>query len=90
MHECAELVGLPSIAVGAAFDFHAGNLSQAPGFMQKRGLEWLYRLVQEPKRLWRRYLLLNPAYLTMVGLQFLRLHKFADQGVPPSQTENFA
>lgn len=90
VHECAELVGLPSIAVGAAFDFHAGNLSQAPGFMQKHGLEWLYRLVQEPTRLWRRYLLLNPAYLAMVGAQFLRLHKFADQGVPPSQTENFA
>lgn len=51
------------IAVGAAFDFHAGNISQAPRFMQDLGLEWLYRLFLEPKRLWRRYLLTNTYFI---------------------------
>lgn len=49
--------------VGAAFDFHAGLVPQAPPWMQRNGLEWLYRLTKEPKRLWRRYLVNNPAYL---------------------------
>lgn len=49
--------------VGAAFDFHAGLVPQAPPWMQRNGLEWFYRLTKEPKRLWRRYLVNNPAYL---------------------------
>jgi N-acetylglucosaminyldiphosphoundecaprenol N-acetyl-beta-D-mannosaminyltransferase len=57
------------IAVGAAFDFHAGTLPQAPGFMQNYGLEWLYRLVHEPSRLWRRYLILNPLFVFNFGRQ---------------------
>jgi N-acetylglucosaminyldiphosphoundecaprenol N-acetyl-beta-D-mannosaminyltransferase len=51
------------VAVGAAFDFHAGTLLQAPDWMQRAGLEWLFRLSREPRRLWRRYLLLNPLFL---------------------------
>ncbi|MDF9799662.1 N-acetylglucosaminyldiphosphoundecaprenol N-acetyl-beta-D-mannosaminyltransferase [Catalinimonas alkaloidigena] len=51
------------MAVGAAFDFHAGNVSQAPSWMQNLGLEWLYRLVKEPKRLWRRYLYTNSYFI---------------------------
>jgi N-acetylglucosaminyldiphosphoundecaprenol N-acetyl-beta-D-mannosaminyltransferase len=62
-------LSLPVLAVGAAFDFLAGKARQAPAWMQRRGLEWLYRLIQEPARLWRRYLLLNPAYLALVALQ---------------------
>jgi N-acetylglucosaminyldiphosphoundecaprenol N-acetyl-beta-D-mannosaminyltransferase len=54
-----DLVGMPLLAVGAAFDFHAGTLSQAPSWMQQRGLEWLYRLIREPRRLWRRYVFTN-------------------------------
>ena len=50
------------VGVGAAFDYHAGNLRRAPAWMQRAGLEWLWRLGLEPRRLWRRYLLLNPAY----------------------------
>ena len=50
------------IGVGAAFDFHAGLLSQAPAWMQARGLEWLYRLTKEPRRLWKRYARNNPAF----------------------------
>ncbi len=59
-------LSMPILAVGAAFDFHAGTLPQAPSWMQERGLEWLFRLYQEPRRLWRRYLYLNPAYLWAV------------------------
>ena len=52
-----------SIGVGAAFDFIAGSKRQAPGFLQRTGLEWLFRLLTEPRRLWRRYLYNNPRFL---------------------------
>lgn len=61
----------PIICIGAAFDFHSGNLPQAPTWMQNAGLEWCFRLIQEPKRLWKRYLLLNLLYLTLLLLQSL-------------------
>ena len=51
------------LGVGAAFDFHAGRVSQAPRWMQRSGLEWLYRLGCEPRRLWRRYLRNNPLFV---------------------------
>lgn len=54
------------LAVGAAFDFHAGKLKQAPSWMQKRGLEWLFRLIQEPKRLWKRYLFTNSTFIFLI------------------------
>ena len=60
-YENTKDLGLPVLAVGAAFDFHAGLLSQAPKWMQDRGLEWFYRLTREPRRLWRRYAYLNPS-----------------------------
>ena len=69
-YEMRDALGLPLLAVGAAFDFHAGVLPQAPAWMQRHGLEWLFRLVQEPHRLWRRYLLLNPAYCLGVARQW--------------------
>ena len=53
--------------VGAAFDFHAGRVSQAPSWMQNAGLEWLYRLIKEPRRLWKRYLSNNPRFLMAVA-----------------------
>ena len=49
--------------IGAAFAFHAGRVSQAPAWMQKRGLEWLYRFAAEPRRLWRRYVVYNTLFL---------------------------
>jgi N-acetylglucosaminyldiphosphoundecaprenol N-acetyl-beta-D-mannosaminyltransferase len=52
--------------VGAAFDIHAGLLPQAPLWMQRSGLEWFYRLYREPRRLWRRYLRNNPAFLAAI------------------------
>ena len=57
------------IGVGAAFDFHAGLIPQAPAWMQRAGLEWMFRLVQEPRRLWRRYLRYNPRFVGAFALQ---------------------
>jgi N-acetylglucosaminyldiphosphoundecaprenol N-acetyl-beta-D-mannosaminyltransferase len=54
------------LGVGAAFDFHAGNLAQAPSWMQERGLEWLFRLIKEPRRLARRYLVGNPKFIAAI------------------------
>src|SRR3954462_5612537 len=59
-------------AVGAAFDFHAGRISQAPTWMQDRGLEWTYRIAQEPRRLLPRYLYYNPAFLTAFSRQLVQ------------------
>ncbi len=59
-------------AVGAAFDFHAGRISQAPSWMQQRGLEWIYRIAQEPRRLLPRYLYYNPRFLAAFARQMAR------------------
>jgi N-acetylglucosaminyldiphosphoundecaprenol N-acetyl-beta-D-mannosaminyltransferase len=59
------------LCVGAAFDFHAGNKRMAPGWMQRRGLEWLFRLTQEPGRLWRRYLITNAAFCLLFARRFV-------------------
>jgi N-acetylglucosaminyldiphosphoundecaprenol N-acetyl-beta-D-mannosaminyltransferase len=58
--------------VGAAFDFIAGRISQAPPWMQERGLEWSYRIAQEPRRLLPRYLYYNPAFMSALARQFAR------------------
>jgi N-acetylglucosaminyldiphosphoundecaprenol N-acetyl-beta-D-mannosaminyltransferase len=60
------------IGVGAAFDFHAGLVRQAPPWMQRSGLEWAFRLLQEPRRLWRRYLRYNPRFVTGFARQYAR------------------
>ncbi len=65
------------VGVGAAFDFHAGLKMQAPAWMQRSGLEWLFRLGAEPRRLWRRYLINNPWFLWLIMLQALRRESFA-------------
>jgi N-acetylglucosaminyldiphosphoundecaprenol N-acetyl-beta-D-mannosaminyltransferase len=62
------------IGVGAAFDFHAGLVPQAPPWLQRAGLEWAYRLAHEPRRLWRRYLRYNPRFLGAFARQ-LREHR---------------
>ena len=79
--EFREALSMPLLAVGAAFAFHAGMLSQAPGFMQRWGLEWLYRLGKEPTRLWKRYLFLNPLYLLFIALQWTGLRTFDPENV---------
>lgn len=60
------------VGVGAAFDFHAGLVPQAPSWMQSAGLEWLYRLGQEPRRLWKRYLTNNPRFVLGFARQYVR------------------
>jgi len=65
------------IGVGAAFDFLAGTKRQAPVWMQKAGLEWSFRLLSEPRRLWRRYLLYNPQFTLLVLLQTLGIKPYS-------------
>ncbi|HYN94899.1 MAG TPA: WecB/TagA/CpsF family glycosyltransferase [Pilimelia sp.] len=78
------LLDMPLLAVGAAFDYHAGQLRRPPEWMQRYGLEWLWRLGLEPRRLWRRYVLLNPAYLARLAAQRAGLWRPAP---PPAATE---
>jgi N-acetylglucosaminyldiphosphoundecaprenol N-acetyl-beta-D-mannosaminyltransferase len=59
------------VGVGAAFDFHAGLVPQAPGWIQESGLEWAYRLAQEPRRLWKRYLRYNPMFVAAFAQQLI-------------------
>ena len=59
------------IGVGAAFDFHAGIVGRAPIWMQDWGLEWLHRLLSEPRRLWRRYLVTNSLFVLKVMSELL-------------------
>jgi N-acetylglucosaminyldiphosphoundecaprenol N-acetyl-beta-D-mannosaminyltransferase len=63
------------VAVGAAFDFHAGMVRQAPRWMMRVGLEWFFRLLMEPRRLWRRYLLGNPRFVALVLRQWWKGRK---------------
>jgi exopolysaccharide biosynthesis WecB/TagA/CpsF family protein len=74
---------MPSLAVGAAFDYIAGNINRAPAWLQRSGLEWTYRLVQEPRRLAGRYVGTNSAFIAGVARQAWRdkLRK-AEQGAP--------
>ena len=81
-YEFRDRLKMPVVAVGAAFPFLAGTLRQAPQWMQDRGLEWLFRLCTEPRRLWRRYLLLSPAYLFLVACQLLGF-RFNTEGKQP-------
>jgi N-acetylglucosaminyldiphosphoundecaprenol N-acetyl-beta-D-mannosaminyltransferase len=71
------------IGVGAAFDFHAGLQPQAPGWMQRAGLEWAFRLRTEPRRLWRRYLRVVPGYMALLALQRSGLRRFPLDGEAP-------
>jgi N-acetylglucosaminyldiphosphoundecaprenol N-acetyl-beta-D-mannosaminyltransferase len=77
-------LSLPVISVGAAFPYYAGILAQAPLWMQRHGLEWVFRFSAEPRRLWRRYLLLNPLYLVLVSLQAMGF-EFGSRGSKPER-----
>jgi N-acetylglucosaminyldiphosphoundecaprenol N-acetyl-beta-D-mannosaminyltransferase len=72
MHRHRDRLPAVMLGVGAAFDFHAGTLRQAPRWMQRGGLEWLFRLAMEPRRLWRRYAKHNPRFLGLLAAQLLR------------------
>jgi N-acetylglucosaminyldiphosphoundecaprenol N-acetyl-beta-D-mannosaminyltransferase len=73
MHAHRGRVRAVMLGVGAAFDFLAGTKPQAPRWMQRSGLEWLFRLVTEPRRLWRRYLRQNPRFAVLAIAQILRV-----------------
>jgi N-acetylglucosaminyldiphosphoundecaprenol N-acetyl-beta-D-mannosaminyltransferase len=77
-----ELLRCTMVGVGAAFDFIAGKKSQAPSWMQRAGLEWLFRLLAEPRRLWRRYLIGNPRFLYHFALERWRTRRGAS---PPRE-----
>ena len=80
-------VDVPLIAVGAAFDYLAGTLKEPPERLRRLGLEWFWRLCLEPRRLWRRYVFLNPAYLVLLAGQALHLWHPEIAGTPPSLDE---
>ncbi|HEX6499751.1 MAG TPA: WecB/TagA/CpsF family glycosyltransferase [Micromonosporaceae bacterium] len=84
VHAAAPLLDMPVMAVGAAFDYHAGRLRPAPRWMQRHGLAWVYRLVREPRRLWRRYLVFNTEYLARLTAQKLGLWR--PEPTPPTHT----
>ena len=86
-YEFKNQLNMPVLAVGAAFNFHAGQLAQAPPNLQKYGLEWAFRLYKEPKRLWQRYLILNPYYVYLLFLQSTGLKKFDPESTIIPQQE---
>jgi exopolysaccharide biosynthesis WecB/TagA/CpsF family protein len=81
---------IPLMAVGAAFDYHAGQLRKPPAWMQRSALEWLWRLGLEPRRLWRRYLILNPAYLGRLSAQKLGIWRATPAPASHGRPESFA
>lgn len=84
-YEMRDKVSMPLVAVGAAFAFHAGMLQQAPPWMQRAGLEWLFRVSREPGRLWKRYATTNPAFATLALLQKFGLYSArTDNGIEPT------
>ena len=64
------------VGVGAAFDLHTGRIADAPRWVKASGLQWLHRLIQEPRRLWRRYLVNNPRFVGAILLQLLRIRRY--------------
>jgi N-acetylglucosaminyldiphosphoundecaprenol N-acetyl-beta-D-mannosaminyltransferase len=77
MHSHRHLSVPVMIGVGAAFDFHTGRAVQAPVWMRENGLEWLFRLLSEPRRLWRRYIILGGKFGWNVALQLLGWRHFS-------------
>ena len=72
MSKHRDLVNATLVGVGAAFDYHAGTISRAPSWMREIGMEWMHRLASEPRRLWRRYLFSNCAFLALACIDLLR------------------
>ncbi len=70
------------IGIGAGFDFLSGRVRQAPRWMMRAGLEWLFRLTQEPRRLWHRYLVLNPLFILRTAAQLLGLRRYDIPATP--------
>jgi N-acetylglucosaminyldiphosphoundecaprenol N-acetyl-beta-D-mannosaminyltransferase len=73
------------LGVGAAFDFHTGRVRQAPHWMQVAGLEWVFRLLMDPRRLWRRYAKNNPRFVALFLMQLLGLRRFGEADLGSSK-----
>ena len=86
-YEYRDDLSMPLIAVGAAYDFHAGNLAKSPEILSKIGLEWLFRMIKEPKRLWKRYVFLNPLYMWLFLLQALKIKQLDPTDATPPVEE---
>ena len=82
-YENRDRLSMPTIAVGAAFAYHAGLDQEPPAWMQKYGLQWLHRFVRDPKRLWHRYLVLNPRYVAGIAAQRFGRHRDLRRGEEP-------
>lgn len=83
-YEAGPLLEMPTIAVGAAFEYHAGHREEPPMWIQRSGLQWLHRLLGDPKRLWKRYATTNPRFVAGVARQRLGGRvKAADPADPP-------
>jgi N-acetylglucosaminyldiphosphoundecaprenol N-acetyl-beta-D-mannosaminyltransferase len=77
MAEYRERLRVPvMLGVGAAFDFHTGRVKRAPSWMRENGLEWLFRLLMEPRRLWRRYLIGGSQFVWNNSLELLRIKTY--------------
>jgi N-acetylglucosaminyldiphosphoundecaprenol N-acetyl-beta-D-mannosaminyltransferase len=74
------------VGVGAAFDYHTGRLRDCPEWVKRAGLQWFHRLMQDPKRLWRRYLRHNSAFIWHIALQMLRLRRYRHRPYRHSDT----
>ncbi|MGE5656097.1 MAG: WecB/TagA/CpsF family glycosyltransferase [Actinomycetota bacterium] len=86
-YEYRDQLSMPLMAVGAAYDFHAGNLPKAPELLAGLGLEWVFRLAMEPKRLWKRYIFLNPLYIWLLILQAFKFKRFDPKDAQPPLEE---
>ena len=86
-YEYRDDLSMPLIAVGAAYDFHAGNLAKSPEWLSNIGLEWLFRMIKEPKRLWKRYVFLNPLYVWLFLLQALKIKQLDPTDATPPVEE---
>ena len=76
LHQHRDQLGVPYLmGVGGSLDVVAGLVSRAPQWMQKRGLEWLYRLLQEPRRMWRRYLVTNTKFAILLIFELIRMRR---------------
>jgi exopolysaccharide biosynthesis WecB/TagA/CpsF family protein len=86
-YEYRDDLSMPLIAVGAAYDFHAGNLAKSPEWLSNLGLEWVFRMMKEPRRLWKRYVFLNPLFMWLFFLQAFKIKHFDPTDATPPVEE---
>ena len=88
MYEHKDRLNTVQLGVGAAFSFHAGQVKQSPAFLQKIGMEWFFRLMCEPRRLFKRYATTNPIYVFLLGVQLIKSWIFRRKYQEPLKTDD--